>query len=65
VTARSLCALVQRFTSNQGVANAVFAKLDHDDWYPFRNELSAQAGKKVSDANAAILLRLVNALAVQ
>jgi choice-of-anchor C domain-containing protein len=65
VTAGSLCALVQRFTSNQGVANSLCVKLDHGDWDPFRNELSAQTGKKISDANAAILLRLVNALAAQ
>lgn len=65
VTAASLCALVERFASNQGVANSLCVKLDHGSWEPFRNELSAQTGKKISDADAAILLRLVDALAAQ
>jgi hypothetical protein len=65
VTAGSLCSLVERFVSQQGVAYSLCVKLDHGSWEPFRNELSAQTGKKISDANAAILLRLVNALAAQ
>jgi hypothetical protein len=37
-------------------------KLGHSDYGSFRNELSAQSGKKISAANAAILLQLVNTL---
>lgn len=62
VTSASLCALVERWTSNAGVANSLCVKLQHGDYDPFRNELAAQTGKKISDAHAAILLRLVNAL---
>lgn len=62
VTQGSLCALVQRWTSNAGVASSLCVKLSHGDYEPFRNEVAAQSGKKISDSNAAILLRLVNAL---
>ena len=62
VTQASLCTLVKRWTSNPAVAHSLCVKLEHGDYDPFRDELSAQSGKKISEANAAILLRLVNAL---
>ena len=62
VTAGSLCSLVQRWVSDGGVSNSLCVKLAHGNYDPFRHELAAQSGKKVSEANAAILLRLVNAL---
>jgi hypothetical protein len=65
VTSAGLCKLVQRFVTNDGVANSLCVKLDHHDWESFRNELLAQTGKKVSNANATILLRLATALARQ
>jgi hypothetical protein len=64
-TDASVCALVNRFVSNSGVANSLCVKLNHQDYEPFKNELSAQTGKQVSDSNAAILLTLVNALEQQ
>lgn len=60
VTGAGLCALVQRWVSSAGVANSMCVKIDHASWGALRNEVSAQSGKKISAANAAILLRLVN-----
>ena len=62
VTAASLCALVERFADNGGIANSLCVKLSHGDYGAFRNELSAQSGKHISTDDAALLLRLVNAL---
>ena len=62
MTQGSLCSLVERFVSNAGVANSLCVKLSHGDYDPFRSELSAQSGKKISADNAALLLSLVNAL---
>ena len=62
VTSGSLCALVERWVSNAGVANSMCVKLRQGSYGAFRNELSAQSGKKITEANAAILLRLVNLL---
>ena len=62
VTPGSLCKLVERWVDNHGVANSLCVKLDHHDYEPFRNELDAQSGKKISAEHAAILLRLVNSL---
>ena len=64
VTSGSLCALVERWVSNTGVANSLCVKLRQGSYGAFRNELSAPGGKKfLSAANAAILLQLVNLLA--
>jgi hypothetical protein len=62
VTPGSVCALVERWVSNAGVANSMCVKLRQGSYGAFRNELSAQSGKKITEANAAILLRLVNLL---
>ena len=62
VTQDAMCKLVDRWVSNGGVANSLCVKLQHADYGAFRNELSAQSGKKISTDNAAILSRLVNVL---
>lgn len=62
VTQGSLCALVERWTNNHGVANSLCVKLAHHDYAPFRSELKAQSGKHVAADKAAILLALVNDL---
>jgi hypothetical protein len=63
VTSGSLCTLVQRWVSNAGVANSMCVKLRQGSYGAFRNEVSAQGGKKfLSAEHAAILLRLVNTL---
>ena len=62
VTSGGMCSLVRRWVDNSGVANSLCVKLDHGSYGAFRYELKAQAGKSVSIANAAVLLRLVNGL---
>jgi hypothetical protein len=61
-TSGSLCSLVQRWTSNAGVANSLCVKLQQGSYEAFRNEVSAQSGKKISEANAAMLIELSKAL---
>lgn len=63
VTNASLCNLTTAWVSGSGVANSLCVKLNHGDYGAFRNELSAQSGKKISADNAAILMGLVNTLA--
>lgn len=63
VTSASLCKLVQRFSTNAGVANSLCAKLSNTAYGAFRNEVQAQTGKMISASDAAVLLRLVDALA--
>jgi hypothetical protein len=59
VTSGSLCALVQRWVSSAGVANSMCVKLRQGSYGAFRNEVSAQSGKKfLSAAHAAILTAL-------
>lgn len=62
VTSGSLCALVQRWVANQGVANSLCVKLDKGNYAPFQNEVQAQSGKWLSADHAATLLRLVSSL---
>jgi hypothetical protein len=59
-TSGSLCTLVNLWVSNGGVANSLCGKIEKGNYEPFRNELAAQSGKKITESNAAILLRLVN-----
>lgn len=61
-TPTSLCALVERWTSNAGVAQSLCTKLAKGHYEPFRNEVTAQSGKKIDADKAAVLLRLVDAL---
>lgn len=63
VTQASVCTLVQRWVANAGNANSLCVKVNHGDYPPFQNELSALAGKKLTTEHAAILSQLVNALA--
>lgn len=62
VTTASLSALVERWTSNAGVANSLVTKLEKGNIKPFINEVEAQSGKKIDAGNAAILIRLAGAL---
>ena len=62
VTADGMCTLVTRMVSNAGIAHSLCVKLQHHAIEPFRNELSAQTGKSITDANAAALARLVGSL---
>jgi uncharacterized protein YegL len=62
VTAQSLCALVQAWASNAGVANSLCVKLAHGSYGAWVNEVQAQSGKKISAGHAAILIQLVAGL---
>jgi hypothetical protein len=63
VNGASLCALISRFVDNAGVANSMCVKVNAQSWNALQNELSAQSGKKISAANAAILSALVDVMA--
>lgn len=58
VTSGSLCALVSQWVSQKGVANSMCQQLKNGAYGAFRNHVSAQAGKSVSAAHAAILIAL-------
>lgn len=62
VTAGSLCALVERWVSQRGIANSMCQQLRNGAYGAFRNHVRAQAGKSVSAANAAVLIALSNEL---
>lgn len=62
VTAGAVCRLVERWSDQLGIAHSMCTKLEKGNYEPFKHELSAQTGKAISEANAAILLRLVNTL---
>lgn len=62
VTPGSLCTLVRRWVSQKGVANSMCQQLANGAYGAFRNHVSAQSGKTVSSANAAILISLSQSL---
>ena len=76
VSSASLCALTTTFVGNAGIANSLCVKLDaaaaslargnsktHDNQLQaFVNEVNAQRGKAISDANATTLIALAGAL---
>jgi hypothetical protein len=62
VTPASLCNLVNRWVDQHGIANSMCQQLTNGAYDAFRNHVSAQSGKSVSDANAAILISLSNSL---
>lgn len=76
VTHPSLCALVERFVSKQGVAHSLCVKLENADAASkrgqdnaarnlidaFINEVLAQRGKSMTEKNADVLIKLARAL---
>lgn len=58
VTSGSLCALVNQWVSQKGVANSMCQQLKNGAYGAFRNHVSAQSGKFVSAAHAEILIAL-------
>lgn len=62
VSAGGLCNLVEAWTSNAGVANSLCVKLAHGSYAAFRNEVSAQRGKKISADHADELIALSESL---
>jgi hypothetical protein len=63
VTTTGMCALVQRWVENRGLANSLCQKLRNGALAAFENELRAQSGKALSADRAATLAGLVPALA--
>jgi hypothetical protein len=58
-TPASLCTMTRQFVSGPGelgVENSLCGKLDRGDYAPYINEVQAQSGKKISAANAALLI---------
>ncbi len=73
VTPASLCTLVERLVSEKGMVNSLCAKLDAvakarnanargGQIQAFVNEVTAQAGKKIAEEVAELLIRLVRVL---
>ena len=62
VTSGSLCAMVQRWVSQRGVANSLCQQIRNGALGAFRNHVSAQSGKFVSAAHAALLIAWSNEL---
>ncbi|HEX7104951.1 MAG TPA: DUF642 domain-containing protein [Acidothermaceae bacterium] len=62
VTPGSLCALVDRWVSQHGVANSMCQELNNGAYGAFQNHVRAQSGKTVSAAHAAILIALAGDL---
>jgi hypothetical protein len=61
-TSGSLCALVNRWVNQAGIANSMCQQLDHGDYGAFENHVSAQSGKSVTAAHADILIALAKTL---
>ncbi len=62
VTSGSLCAMVQRWVSQRGVANSMCQQIRNGAFGAFRNHVSAQSGKFVSAPHAALLIAWSNEL---
>lgn len=62
VTTTSLCALVNRFVAQRGIANSLCQKLNNAPVHAFVNEVNAQRDKAISSAHADILITLARAL---
>jgi hypothetical protein len=62
VTVDSLCAAVTRWAKNDGIANSLCTHLRHGRPGAFRNEVAAQAGKSLTNDQAATLIRLSQSL---
>ena len=58
VDAAGLCALIQQWSDNAGVAHSLCVKLDHGNMRPFWNELAAQRGKHIPADKADIIRAL-------
>ncbi len=57
-TSGSVCALVNAWVNQKGVANSMCQQLRNGAYGAFRNHVSAQSGKTVSAEHAAILIAL-------
>jgi hypothetical protein len=62
VTPAGLCRLIVRFLGKPQLASSLCVKLEHHSWTALRHEVRAQTGKSLSAIEAAVLMRLVDAL---
>jgi hypothetical protein len=62
VTVDSLCAAVTRWAKNPGITTSLCTQLRHAQLGAFRNEVAAQAGKSLTNEQAATLIRLSQSL---
>ena len=62
VTVASLCALTEQFVTKEGVAHSMCAKLESGSIKAYINEVEAQAGKSLTQAQAELLIRLARSL---
>lgn len=62
VTAGSLCALVNRWVNQHGIANSMCQQLSNGAYGAFQNHVQAQSGKSVSAEHASILITLAKYL---
>ena len=62
VTAASLCALTEQFVTKEGVAHSMCMKLQNGSIKAYINEVEAQIGKSLTQAQADLLIRLANVL---
>ena len=62
VTVASLCALTEQFVTKEGVAHSMCEKLESGSIKAYINEVEAQAGKSLTQAQAELLIRLARSL---
>ena len=58
----SLCELAEQYIDNHGVAHSLCVKLEHHTIPPFVNEVNAQRGKRLTNAEADLLILLAQTL---
>lgn len=61
-TVGSLCDLVEQYVDHHGVAHSLCVKLEHGNIDPFVNEVNAQRGKRLTNAEANLLILLARSL---
>ena len=58
VTAADLCELTEQYVEHHGVAHALCVKLEHDSIGAYVNHVNAQRGKRLTNAEADLLISL-------
>jgi hypothetical protein len=61
-TVASLCELTEQYVDHHGVAHSLCVKLEHGNIEPYVNEVNAQRGKRLTDAEADLLILLARSL---
>jgi hypothetical protein len=61
-TVASLCELTEQYVGHHGVAHSLCVKLEHGNIEPYVHEVNAQRGKRLTDAEADLLILLARSL---